>query len=571
MPADPKTRPIRWPPDRLREPFAPRQAPRPAPSEGVFDPPYRCVLVNEAWISHVVGMVDVLTEDDSWTGEETGRYLAIQQIEAFLNALATGNCSMGITDIRVNGCKLEVEYNDSGQWVEIGDLSACAVPGPPGDPGPPGQDGASAELRVYDGWVQWRQSDDDPTWTNLFEIPQDGPPGQPGLDGASAELRVYDGWVQWRQSDDDPTWTNLFQVPQDGPPGPPGERGPAGGVLDPGPGKDGEDEWCGAAYAIRELIAEMFEEALQQVEASAPFFILVAALLAIIAAFVPGANVLVWAIMSAAVDFILTVSPAAIRAEVDQAFWDAVDCVIFCKRPSSNYPVQATVDEWYSLIHAIPDYPLSRTHAANMLASLTLETIQSVAWLGTQQPSGMCAIKCECELPESVWTVVPQYNLPSDAQPYSGLLNYWSDRDYFWWLRWHDVPDGIYVGFEKSAIVTATPEFQGTVTVAVGGECVPSNSWTASDCMYVALHHRPRLIFERPNGTTYGVNPANVRVVGNELWVDYPNIEANSRLRTAYMGYGWGLRARPQAAQGRLFQWYIRVHSIAGVQKSNPP
>ncbi|MCZ7545752.1 MAG: collagen-like protein [Anaerolineae bacterium] len=107
MPADPQARPVRWPPDRLRAPFAPRQTPRPAPSAGVFDPPYRCVLVNAAWVSHLAGVVDVLTEADAWAGADPARAAAIQQVEAFLRALTLGNCAMGITGIRVTGCTLE--------------------------------------------------------------------------------------------------------------------------------------------------------------------------------------------------------------------------------------------------------------------------------------------------------------------------------------------------------------------------------------------------------------------------------------------------------------------------------
>lgn len=37
--------------------------------------------------------------------------------------------------------------------------------------------------------------------------------GAPGADGVSVELRNHSGWVQWRQEDDDPTWTNLYPIP----------------------------------------------------------------------------------------------------------------------------------------------------------------------------------------------------------------------------------------------------------------------------------------------------------------------------------------------------------------------
>src|SRR5690606_29373807 len=129
--------------------------------------------------SHLAGVVDVLTEADAWAGADPARAAAIQQAEAFLRALTLGNCAMGITDIRVNGCPLGVEYDDSGTWTGVGDLTSCVVPGPPG------QDGASVELRYRDKgggdwWVQWRQDDDGPTWADLFRVPEGGLPGPPG-------------------------------------------------------------------------------------------------------------------------------------------------------------------------------------------------------------------------------------------------------------------------------------------------------------------------------------------------------------------------------------------------------
>lgn len=54
--------------------------------------PYKCVRLNETWISHLVGLIDPASKESYWdTGEE---YEATQQIERIILALAKGNCNM---------------------------------------------------------------------------------------------------------------------------------------------------------------------------------------------------------------------------------------------------------------------------------------------------------------------------------------------------------------------------------------------------------------------------------------------------------------------------------------------
>lgn len=75
-------------------------------------------------------------------------------------------------------------------------------------------DDATIELRTFEGWVQWRQTDDNPTWTNLFEIPQDGADGLqglPGANGASVELREYFDTLQWRNVGSE-VWNHLINL-----------------------------------------------------------------------------------------------------------------------------------------------------------------------------------------------------------------------------------------------------------------------------------------------------------------------------------------------------------------------
>lgn len=54
---------------------------------------------------------------------------------------------MGIENIRIDGCDLQITYNGT-EWVTVGDLTDCAVPGPSGAdgvPGTPGTDGEDGE------------------------------------------------------------------------------------------------------------------------------------------------------------------------------------------------------------------------------------------------------------------------------------------------------------------------------------------------------------------------------------------------------------------------------------------
>lgn len=62
-----------------------------------------------------------------------------------LNASEQCGDVMAIKEIRVNGCNLEVLYTTSedDEWVVVGDLTDCVVPGPQGPQGPQGVPGAT--------------------------------------------------------------------------------------------------------------------------------------------------------------------------------------------------------------------------------------------------------------------------------------------------------------------------------------------------------------------------------------------------------------------------------------------
>lgn len=90
-----------------------------------------------------------------------------------------------------------------------------------------GADGASVEMRVDGGYIQWRQDDDTPTWANLIAISElvgeQGPvgamgaPGGDGAPGISPILRTYFGTIQW-SNDDGEVWHHLLNLTDITPP-----------------------------------------------------------------------------------------------------------------------------------------------------------------------------------------------------------------------------------------------------------------------------------------------------------------------------------------------------------------
>jgi hypothetical protein len=172
--------------------------------------------------------------------------------------------------IRVIDCKLE-QSADGVTWTEVYDLTTCLPEGIDG------ADGASVEMRVEGAYIQWRQSDDDPTWTNLIALSAitgaPGTPGTNGIDGASPEMRVSGGYIQWRQSDDDPTWTNLIAVADlkgdQGIPGTPGKDGTAGGNTYP-PAPIVGDEVCNAAAYIADRVRDLIVDVYAQIATLEP-------------------------------------------------------------------------------------------------------------------------------------------------------------------------------------------------------------------------------------------------------------------------------------------------------------
>jgi len=132
-------------------------------------------------------------------------------------------------------CNIIEQSADGIEWTTVADLTGCLPPGMDGT------DGASVELRVQDGFIQWRQDDDSPTWTNLVAFTDlTGPQGDPGEDGAPGETGAT-GPTGSPGEDGAPGET--------GPAGPPGPAG-AGNEYDPPPTAEEPDALCNAAAFI---------------------------------------------------------------------------------------------------------------------------------------------------------------------------------------------------------------------------------------------------------------------------------------------------------------------------------
>lgn len=289
--------PAHFMPEQLH-PYDVRFSPMPVPVEGVFDTPTVRICVNSAWVSHVDGVLERLLYTDAWKGSDADIERAVGEIQRLLAALSNiGDCeSMAITAIRMNGCDLEVQYDGLLDWVKVGDMTACAVPGPKGDkgdageqgpPGPPGQDGAPgapgqdgqdgapgapgqdgqdgapgqdgqdgcSPRILMAGTEIFIDSDCD--GTDNFHQDLKGEQGEPGQDGASPEMRVHEGWVQWRQDDDSPTWTNLYEINTGYNPDP-----------DDLPGQTHEQKMCNIAGFLAEMfIKDIADNAISTINA----------------------------------------------------------------------------------------------------------------------------------------------------------------------------------------------------------------------------------------------------------------------------------------------------------------
>jgi hypothetical protein len=372
-------------------PYDVRLTPAPVPESGIFDAPQIKVCINGAWATHVDGVLGRLIEPDAWTGTDEETMFAVQQIRellAVLSQVSEGCDAMPITNIRINSCNLEIQVDGVDDWIVVGDISECAT-GETGPAGPPGADGA------------------------------DGVDGAPGADGASPEMRVFEEVIQWRQDDDDPTWTDLIELEElEGPqgnPGPTGATGPTGPQGEPGePGEDCDCVTPGPAYVppeetldiqcsiaineakyVRGLWDKAYEDDGGNISDYINLLITGSALLAIFFP-VAGIGALIGSIM---VGILVSINDQETN-QFDNEYEEKLRCWLYCLLIDQGKTTidQAIIDAWVALIETGSN-PYEAL-AAQLIQNTPISEFQWIAYASSEVDPAACDCDCDDDEPE---------------------------------------------------------------------------------------------------------------------------------------------------------------------------
>lgn len=112
-------------------PYDVRLDPLPIPEAGIFDAPQVKICINAKWAGHIDGLLDRLLYEDAWVGSDEEISGAFQQIRQLLVALCQTSevCDVPIlTNIRIEDCVIEAQYDGVDDWVTIGAIAECAPP-----------------------------------------------------------------------------------------------------------------------------------------------------------------------------------------------------------------------------------------------------------------------------------------------------------------------------------------------------------------------------------------------------------------------------------------------------------
>jgi hypothetical protein len=283
--------------------------------------------------------------------------------------------------------------------VILGEATGGGPAGPVGPQGPPGEDGADGEDGApgADG--------------------EDGAPGTNGTNGASVELRVFEGWIQWRQDDDSPTWTNLIALEDlEGPQGNPGAQGPPGedgedGAQGP-PGEDGEDCECDSppppyeppevtdgiqcAIAINEAkyIRGLWDKAYEDNGGFIADYIgSIVTAAALAAIFLPGVGIPA-AIIAVFVGVLVAINDLESN-EFDDEYEEKLRCWLYCILIEQDKTVidQAVVDAWVAEVETGSN-PYEAL-AAQLIENTPLSQLQWIAYASSEVNPEAC--DCDCE------------------------------------------------------------------------------------------------------------------------------------------------------------------------------
>lgn len=333
-------------------------------------PPLVCIPCNADWIPYLIGALEPLRWPDNWKGADGDIIQAMRFVESLMASIASASeCETPmITDIRLVNCVLEVSYDGGGNWITVGNLALCVgQEGPPGADGQPGADGASVEMRVFDGWIQWRQ-DDDPTWQNLVELdtlkgddgPQ-GPAGPPGIPGPAGEQ---------------------------GPVGPPGDCSVC--IDDPGDPEECSDEVaCGIAVGLTDHIHEWYEFTLTEWDFVAN---VAQVMLLVLGAF--GGSLLVTG-LTAVVEFVQQFGTNTIRVENTPQIWEIVRCRLYCLLRGNCSVTADTISAWATAVEPLGD--VGPKVIAAQIRSLALADARRRAYVYAKSPTAVCELCDECE------------------------------------------------------------------------------------------------------------------------------------------------------------------------------
>lgn len=107
----------------MEEQIIPALIPERLQAVDLYEAGTRCICVPVSLIPIIANMALELSEPIYWTGTPQNISLISAQLETYATKIMSENCDSGITDLRINGCVLEM--NTGSAWVQVGSLSDC--------------------------------------------------------------------------------------------------------------------------------------------------------------------------------------------------------------------------------------------------------------------------------------------------------------------------------------------------------------------------------------------------------------------------------------------------------------
>lgn len=120
--------------------YAPRIRPIPIPGAAWNDAPLFCLQLNDEWVSHVLGALEVLDQSDTWQGTEDEIRAAREQVNQLMLAFMQ-MCEETVAEFRIDDCDLQWRENSDSDWISLGNV--CGADGADGATGATGAAGAT--------------------------------------------------------------------------------------------------------------------------------------------------------------------------------------------------------------------------------------------------------------------------------------------------------------------------------------------------------------------------------------------------------------------------------------------